>query len=183
MVNSPSEFLSPKGPRQSCRLRGSPLHVGQSLGWLGCLAEQEREVGWAPSLDSWWAGGASHPREGAVFPVTALSPSVPVQAFSVAFRGSAAHAVLDIHKAQPLPAFPLLCHLWLNGCQRVRATGALSARTLPRCGHPPSNPGPGCGSALAQAKALSAVRTSAPNPSSQLARHKPNLVQLGNHPT
>lgn len=67
---------------------------------------------------------------------------------------SAAHAGLDIHKAQALPALPLLCHLGLNGAH----TSAQAARHPPSMGTGvglvpgPLPSGPSCRSALAAAQ-------------------------------
>lgn len=56
--------------------------------------------------------GPPDPREGAAFQSQLSVVTIPC--WGLQWLSSAAHAVLDIHKAQALPAFPLLCHLLLE---------------------------------------------------------------------
>lgn len=70
--------------------------------------------------------GPPDPQEGAAFQSPLSVMTIPHRGFQ---RLSAAHAVLDVHEAQALPAFPLLCHLGLNGPTRpVREPGTHSHR-------------------------------------------------------
>lgn len=55
--------------------------------------------------------GPPDPQEGAAFQSLLSVMTIPHRGFQ---RLSAAHAVLDVHEAQALPAFPLLCHLLLE---------------------------------------------------------------------
>lgn len=132
--------------------------------------------------------GPPDPREGAAFQSQLSVMTVPCRGLQ--WLSSAAHAVLDIHKAQALPAFPLLCHLGLNGGPHVQSGrpgpslrghwGGAGARPRPpapwaqllfSAGSRP-RPTPGC---------IEDVR---PKPLSSISvSQTPNVVQLGDHPT
>lgn len=77
----------------------------------GCPAEWDLEAERAPGLERLadWPGPLTH-RKGQHSSCHCVM-TIPHRGFQ---RLSAAHAVLDVHEAQALPAFPLLCHLGLN---------------------------------------------------------------------
>lgn len=116
----------------------------------GCPAEWDLEAERAPGLERLadWPGPLTH-RKGQHSSCHCVM-TIPHRGFQ---RLSAAHAVLDVHEAQALPAFPLLCHLGLNS-PRIRS-GSLALTPPMGTGEgpvPAPHPlpsGPSCCSVLA----------------------------------
>lgn len=155
-----------------------------------CLAEWEPEAEWAPGLErpAGWPGPLAHGK-GRRSQSRLCAMTIPC--WGLRWLSSAAHAVLDVHKAQALPAFPLLCHLGLKGAHRSgqvaqhplsTGTGEGLVHTLHH--HTPLPLRSSCCSALAAGQGPPGCRDVSPRPLSSIsASQTPDLVQLGKHPT